>query len=1130
MLRIYACLTGQHDLRLVFLAVLICIVACSISVKLFVRANATEKDWALSWLFGAATVFGTGVWATHFIAELAYEPGFPIGYDAGLTALSFVAAIGAVWLGMFVAHRYAAPVPGGAMLGAGIATMHYIGMAALRAPAQLHWDAGYVLASIAIAMTLAAAAMRVLLWGPALRVRLMAALLLVLAIVGLHFTAMAAVTLVPNPLIAVPVHAVTPTVLAVLIATVTVLIGGLGLLGLTSDLALLAKRPLYVTAFSIFVVAPFMILTATFFYLQEQANDNSKNWVMHTYEVAEAIQILSNQIKDADIGLREYTSTGEDEYLVPYHDALKNSSGVDVVSPQMEPNHSVDEEIIILRTLTQDNPVQQKHLDEMNINMNELLEYWAAAIQMRHALGTAAAPQFDIRRGSQLMDKVRRLTSAMMVEENRLLSLRIKASADSTRQVDILTYCGIVFFYIVLVLSVWFYQRNRWQSDIIQKKLIENLEKSNEEIKASTKKFTESEMHHQQLVDGVQDYAIYWLDLEGNVESWNSGAERIKGYVSKEIIGQHFSRFYTEEDQKKGLPQKALDTALTSGKFEGEGWRVRKDGSKFWANVTMSTIHSQQGTITGFAKVTNDITERKQFEQALKTSEETFRAAMDYAPIGMALGDLDGRWLKVNKALCDLLGYEQDELLARDFQSTTHPDDLETELEHVRKLLAGDIKTYQLEKTYYHKSGRNIWVLLSASLVRKADGKPNYLVKQVQDITERKEMERMKSEFISIVSHELRTPLTSIRGSLGLMVGTMTKDLPEKANQLINIAHKNSDRLILLINDMLDIDKIASGQMRFDIKEEALSPLIRQAVETNQPYADKFGVSITMLPVDIELHVHVDSARLSQVLANLLSNAAKFSNQADKIEISAMLSGKNVRISVKDHGPGIAEEFRTRIFIKFSQADSSATRVKGGTGLGLHISRQIIENMGGQIGFDTEIGKGSTFWIEFPIAVNHEDASPSSSQNGSKASLLHYRERRSDSPVVLHVEDDLDLSHVLATALQGKVDIITTTTLKHAERLLKVQTFDMIVLDIGLPDGSGLSLLEKLPELTDPSTPVMILSANEMPKEVQLKVAASMVKSRVLETKIVETMLQLLSNRLLASSGAFCAITGESAA
>src|SRR3984893_11330029 len=200
-------------------------------MNLFVRANDAARDRPLPWLFVAATIFGAGVWATNFIADLAFEPGFPINYDAGLTAISFLAAVGTVWLGMSIVHRYADPEEGGAMIGAGIAAMHYIGMAALRAPAQLHWDASYVLVSIAIAMTFAAAAMRVSLWGTASGGRVLAVGLLVLAIVGLHFTAMAAVTLVPDPLVAVPGHAIAPNVLAIAIATVMALIAALGLLG-----------------------------------------------------------------------------------------------------------------------------------------------------------------------------------------------------------------------------------------------------------------------------------------------------------------------------------------------------------------------------------------------------------------------------------------------------------------------------------------------------------------------------------------------------------------------------------------------------------------------------------------------------------------------------------------------------------------------------------------------------------------------------------------------------------------------------------------------------------------------------------------------------------------------------------
>ncbi|MGH6841511.1 MAG: diguanylate cyclase domain-containing protein [Methylocella sp.] len=242
MLRVYACLIEQHDLRLVLLAGLLCIAACSISLNLFVRANGAERGRPLSWLLGAATVLGAGAWAFHFISALAYAPGFPVGYDAALTAISLVAAIGAVWLAMFVAQRFAAPLLGGAMIGAGIAAMHYIGMAGLLAPAQPHWDAFYVLASIAIAMTFAAIAVRVSSWGPVLLGRLMAVGLLVVAIAGLHFTAMAAVTFVRGPRIALPPDTVVPDVLV--ITMVMAVIAGLGLLGMIVDnyLALRAAR------------------------------------------------------------------------------------------------------------------------------------------------------------------------------------------------------------------------------------------------------------------------------------------------------------------------------------------------------------------------------------------------------------------------------------------------------------------------------------------------------------------------------------------------------------------------------------------------------------------------------------------------------------------------------------------------------------------------------------------------------------------------------------------------------------------------------------------------------------------------------------------------------------------------
>jgi PAS domain S-box-containing protein len=373
--------------------------------------------------------------------------------------------------------------------------------------------------------------------------------------------------------------------------------------------------------------------------------------------------------------------------------------------------------------------------------------------------------------------------------------------------------------------------------------------------------------------------------------------------------------------------------------------------------------------IIGIAGVTVETTAQKRMEMELRASEEKFRIAMEHASIGMTLLEPSGRWLGVNKALADLLGYSQAELLEQNFRTVTHPDDLATSDQLVRQLLDGEIETYTIEKRYLRKNGDTVWAQLSASAVRNPDGSVKYLVAQIQDITERREVERVKNELISTVSHELRTPVTAIRGALGLLAGTMAAELPLKVRNLIDIANKNSERLILLVNDMLDIDKIASGKMQFDMRREFVAPMILSAIETNQPYADRFGVQIGTNAGDVDAQVRVDPARLQQVMSNLLSNAAKFSPVGGQVEVTLSVDDQTCRVEVTDQGQGVSKDFAPLIFSKFSQADSSATRTKYGSGLGLHISREIITQMGGAIGFDSEPDKGATFWIELPLAA-----------------------------------------------------------------------------------------------------------------------------------------------------------------
>lgn len=485
--------------------------------------------------------------------------------------------------------------------------------------------------------------------------------------------------------------------------------------------------------------------------------------------------------------------------------------------------------------------------------------------------------------------------------------------------------------------------------------------------------------------------------------------------------------------------------------------------------------------------------------EALRASEETFRTAMETAPIGNALVKPDGRFLKVNAALCELLGYSEAELLANDFQVITHPEDLEHDLKLLRQTLAGDIDGYRIEKRYYHKSGRTIWALLSTSLVRDRAGQPNYLVSQIQDISEQHEMERVKSEFISIVSHELRTPLTSIRGSLGLVLGAHSNTLSAPAQRLLGIANNNCERLILLINDILDIDKIASGNMRLDIQERALSELLNKALQSTEAYAQRFNVRLAMNAPQESLRVAVDEDRLLQVLANLLSNAVKFSPAHGLVVIGAHAANGRARLHVTDQGPGVPDEFRSRIFERFSQADSSATRRAGGTGLGLHISRQIVERMHGTIGFDSEIGHGSTFWVEFPLAAKPALSLTESLPSGAEGPL----------PQILHVENDVDLTEVLKSALQGIAHPTVATTLSDARQLLSLRKFALILLDVALPDGSGLELLDVIERLPD-APAIALLCAQSPPHEVHSRVAAVMIKTRTPERVVLKTIAGIL--------------------
>lgn len=337
------------------------------------------------------------------------------------------------------------------------------------------------------------------------------------------------------------------------------------------------------------------------------------------------------------------------------------------------------------------------------------------------------------------------------------------------------------------------------------------------------------------------------------------------------------------------------------------------------------------------------------------------------APVGIVLNSLiDGHFVEANPEIFRMTGYTEEEFRQLNFWDVT-PKSYEAEEMRQVELLKTNGRYGPFEKHCIHKDGQWIPILVNGVFMESETGEPQ-IWSIVQDISEQKRIERMKNEFVSTVSHELRTPLTSISGSLGLVINGMLGELPEKAKSMLGIAYKNSQRLTVLINDLLDMEKLLAGKMQFDMKVQYLLPLIEHSVIDNKSYADKYSVKYVVNNQADNVMVNLDAFRLQQVLNNFLSNAAKYSPGGREVEVVLECIKHDVRISVRDYGSGIPEEFKERIFQKFSQADSSDSREKGGTGLGLAISKELVERMGGKVGFESTSGMGSCFYAEFPIA------------------------------------------------------------------------------------------------------------------------------------------------------------------
>ena len=352
-----------------------------------------------------------------------------------------------------------------------------------------------------------------------------------------------------------------------------------------------------------------------------------------------------------------------------------------------------------------------------------------------------------------------------------------------------------------------------------------------------------------------------------------------------------------------------------------------------------------------------------------KGVDEQFRLAIEAAPTGMLLLNLSGSIVLVNAQIETLFGYRREELLGQKIELLVperfrahHPDfRLSYFAEPKVRAMGAGRELYGLRK-----DGSELPVEIGLNPIHTSDGE--FVLSSIIDLSHQREIDRMRSDFVSTVSHELRSPLTSINGSLGLLHSGATGVLPDKAAAMVRIAYLNSEHLVRIINDILDIGKLESGKLELKMANVPLAALLQQAIEANAAYAQKYGVTYRFEDASADVRVVVDADRLNQVITNLLTNAAKFSPRGADVIIRVRSGSKSILVEIEDFGAGIPEEFRDSVFEKFMQADSSAGRRFEGTGLGLSIARKLVEAMGGTIGFRSEHGKGSTFFFGLPRA------------------------------------------------------------------------------------------------------------------------------------------------------------------
>ncbi|MBY3526838.1 PAS domain S-box protein [Rhizobium laguerreae] len=574
-------------------------------------------------------------------------------------------------------------------------------------------------------------------------------------------------------------------------------------------------------------------------------------------------------------------------------------------------------------------------------------------------------------------------------------------------------------------------------------------------------------------VDAITDYAIYMLSPEGIVTSWNTGAQRFKGYKPSEILGEHFSRFYLEEDRAEGVPERALATAAEEGRFEGEGWRRRKDGSRFWAHVVIDPIRRPSGELIGYAKITRDLTERRAAEKAIRQSEEQFRRLVqgvsDYA---IYMLDPDGNVSSWNFGAERIKGYRPQEIIGRHFSTFYTPEDREAGVPQTALDIARAEGRFEREGWRVRKDGSRFWASVVIDVIRDEEGDVLGFAKITRDITEKMETQRaleqareelfqsQKMEAIGQltggIAHDFNNLLMAVLGSLEILKKRMPQDL--SLTSLVDNAMQGAQRGAALTQRMLAF----SRRQELHMEPIDVSGLVRGMMDMLSRSLGPLTVIETSFPIRLPT-ILTDPNQLEMAILNLVVNARDAMSSGGRIMLRAseeslpsgkgpLSPGRYVRIAVIDEGEGMDAK-------TLEQAVTPFFTTKGvgkGTGLGLSMVQGLASQSGGRLMMKSSLGEGTTAELWFPVAMMEQvtGATPDRPQQEDNAARrLRIVAVDDDGLVLMNTTLMLeDLGHTVFEAMAGP----------EALDILRNQQVDLVICDHAMPRMTGAQLAEAI--------------------------------------------------------------------